>query len=78
MSYSDVSKHKVNKNDKNLNDFIFMDIPTFVMNKTEKIGDIQYVQDYIAFNPIKKYLLVNKIKCLAKDPYAWDAFSRGK
>ena len=43
MSYSDVSSHKVNKTDKNLNDFIFMGIPTFIMNKTTKIGDVQYV-----------------------------------
>ena len=38
MSYSEVSNHKMNKNDKNLNDFIFMDIPTFIMNKTAIIG----------------------------------------
>ena len=72
MSYSDVSKHKTNKNDKNLNDFIFMGISTFIMNKTEKIGDIQYVKDYIAFNPIKKYLVDNNIKCLARTATEFD------
>ena len=75
MSYSDVSQHKVNKNDNNLNDFIFMDIPTFVINKTtprlnkdgkqilDKDGNPEmYIKDYIAFNPIYDYLQEMKKK----------------
>ena len=42
------------------------------MNKTAIINDVQYVENYIAFNPIYKYLKDNNIKCISTLPTDWD------
>ena len=62
MSYAKASEKHTNAEDKKLNDFIFMGIPTFIMNTTElrlaKDGkpEYTYIENYIAFNPIYDYL----------------------
>ena len=49
-----------------------MGIPTQIMNKTAIINGVQYIENYISFNPIYKYLKANNIKSLSVKPTDWD------